>query len=355
MIFIKFILWFLLSEAIIISIRFLLRNKELKLGAHIGITIGEFLLAIFMAFMPMAGPMALRAIHPFMMAMYVALMMDSVAKAITLIANKYGKKQRSWLFLTAISCVLGIIFLTYGMVNMQIVSPKYNSYSSEKLHNEYKIAFVCDVHIGSSQQVSTTIKTINKLKEENPDFTFLGGDIVDEYTKKEDMQEALSAFKDFSTPVYFIYGNHDPYGKFTQEDFVNTLHENNIIIVRDEYVALADDLTLLGREDASIEDRKPIEDLVNPYPNTYVLMVDHQPTTFEDNCKAGIDLQLSGHIHAGQLFPLLEFYSIIAQTYGEYHNGNATLYVSAGASGWRTPLRTSRKCRYEIISLTPAN
>ena len=355
MTFFIFILWFLLSETIIFGIRFLLRNKEIPLGGQIGITIGEFLLAIFMAFMPMAGPMAFRPIHPFMMAMYVALFMDSIAKAIILIVNKFGKKKRSWVFLTAISLVLGILFLTFGIENMEIVTPKYHTYSSSKLHNEYKVAFVCDVHIGSSQEVSTTIKTINKIKAENPDFTFLGGDIVDEYTKKEDMEQALSAFKEFSTPVYFIYGNHDPFGNFTEDELVATLHENNIIIVKDEFVALADDLTLFGREDASFKDRKPIDELVNPYPNTYVVLVDHQPTTFKDNCKAGIDLQLSGHVHAGQLFPLLEFYSIIAQTYGEYHNDSATMYVSAGASGWREPLRTSRACHYEIITLKPAN
>ena len=354
MIFFKFILWFLLSEAIIFGIRFLLRKKEIKLGWQIGITIGEFLLSILMAFLPMAGPMAFRPLHPFMMAMYVALMMDSIAKAITLIVNKYGKNQKSWIFLTAISCVLGILFLTFGIVNMQIVTPKYHTYTSEKLNNEYKIAFICDVHIGSAQEVSTTIKTINKIKDENPDFTLLGGDIVDEYTQKDDMIEALSAFKDFTTPVYFIYGNHDPHGNFTEEDLENTLHDNNIIVVRDEFVALTSDLTLLGREDASFENRKAAEDLVNPYPNTYVLVVDHQPTKFKDNQKIGIDLQLSGHVHAGQLFPLLEFYSIIAQTYGEYHNDGAYMYVSAGASGWREPLRTSRGCHFEIITLKPA-
>ena len=355
MIFFKFILWFLLSEAIIFGIRFLLRNKEIKLGAQIGITIGEFCLSIFMAFMPMAGPMALRPLHPFMMAMYVALFMDSISKAIILIVNKIRNIKTSFIRLTAISCVLGILFLTFGIVNMQIVTPKYHTYSSSKLTNEYKIAFICDVHIGSAQEVSTTIKTITKIKDENPDFTFLGGDIVDEYTKKEDMQNALSAFKDFSSPVYFIFGNHDPFGKFTEDDLINTLQENNIIIVRVEYVALTDDLTLLGREDASDTNRMPIEDLINPYPNAYVLCVDHQPTTFKDNCKASIDLQLSGHVHAGQLFPLLEGYSLIATTYGEYHNGDSIMYVSAGAAGWREPLRTSRGCHYEIVTLKPSN
>ena len=119
MIFFKFILWFLLSEAIIIGVRFLLRNKEISLGWQIGITVGEFLVSILMAFLPMAGPMAFRPLHPFMMAMYVALMMDSVAMAIYLIVNKYGKSQKGWIFLTAISLILGIsgILFIYSISN----------------------------------------------------------------------------------------------------------------------------------------------------------------------------------------------------------------------------------------------
>ena len=307
-----------------------------------------------MAFLPMAGPMAFRPLHPFMMAMYVALMMDSVAMAIYLIYNKYGKEQKGWVFLTAISLILGIVFLTFGIVNMEIVTAKNHTYSSAKLNNEYKIAFVCDVHIGSAQTVSTTIKTINKIKAENPDFNLLGGDIVDEYTTKSDMETALAAFKDFTTPVYFIYGNHDPHGNFTEEDLEANLALNNIIIVRDEYVALASDLTLLGREDASDKSRKSIDDLINPYPDTYLIVVDHQPTKFKDNCKCGLDLQLSGHTHAGQLFPLNEMYEMIADSYGTHKNGNQIMYISSGASGWREPLRTSRGCHYELITLKPA-
>ena len=345
----------MLSEAIIFGIRFLLRNKELKLWIEIVITIAEFGLSILMAFLPMAGPMALRPLHPFMLGMYVALMMDSIAKAICLIVTKVKSSEKSWKQLTAISCILGVLFLTAGMINMQIVTPKNHTLTSSKLTNEYKIAFVSDLHIGSAQTVETTKKTINKIKAENPDFTFIGGDLVDEYTKEADMKEALSAFKDFTTPVYFIYGNHDPFSEAGIDGLEATLLENNIIIVKDEFVVLGADLTLLGRVDASDSNRKKAEDLYNPYDGTYLLVVDHQPVPFKDNCKIGIDLQLSGHTHAGQLFPLNEMYEVIADSYGEFHNGNATMYISSGASGWRDPIRTSRGCHYEVVNLKPAN
>ncbi len=353
MIFFKFILWFILAEAIVIAVHFLIRKHEFKLWEKIVIIVSEFVFSILMAFMPMGGPMALRPLHPFMMALYVATMMDSIACAIILTVNHFSTKKQGFISLTAISCVLGVLFLTFGIVNMQIVTPKYYSYTSSKLQNEYKIAFVSDMHIGGAQTIETSIKAVNKIKDENPDFTFLGGDIVDEYTEKEDMQAVLAAFKDFSTPVYFIYGNHDPYGKFTVEEFEAALIENNIIIVQDEFISLGSDLTFLGREDASSDNRKDVSELANPYPDTYLLVIDHQPMPFEDNCALGVDLQISGHTHAGQLFPLRQMYVVIGNCYGEYHNGDSTLIISSGESGWRCPLRTSYGCHYEIVTISP--
>ena len=355
MIYFKFFLWFLLSEAIILLVRFLLRKTKPKLGLDIIFIVVELVVAIGLAFITMAGPKAFRPLQPFMFAMYVAMMMDALAKIVYLIVNIFRKKEKNRTTLSIISCILGVIFLAFGMINMQIVSPKYLTFASNKLINEYKVAFISDMHIGSVQPASTSIKTINKIKEENPDFTFLGGDIVDGYTKIEDMEKVLSAFKDFTTPVYFVYGNHDLENSFANNKFEDCLIRNNIIILKDEFVILGDDLTVLGREDVSIMDRKDVESLMNPNNGSYLVVVDHQTETFKDNCKLGIDLQLSGHTHAGQLFPLRMIYSFAVHAYGIYYNGDAVMNVSAGGSGWRVPLRTEIGCQFEIVTLKPNN
>ena len=69
----------------------------------------------------------------------------------------------------------------------------------------------------------------------------------------------------------------------------------------------------------------------------------------------GADLQLSGHTHAGQFFPLKLFYPLFTPTYGEYeYDKGAMLIVSAGASGWRFPFRTEAHCGFEVVDLLPA-
>ena len=122
----------------------------------------------------------------------------------------------------------------------------------------------------------------------------------------------------------------------------------------DEYVPLASDLTLLGRDDLDNKNRKKIEELINPYPSTFLLVIDHQPFDYKNNAKAGMDLQLSGHTHAGQLFPLRMLYSMGVPAYGEYRYNSSILNVSSGASGWCVPFRTEVGCQYEIITLSPA-
>ncbi len=354
MIFFVFVLWFLLAEALLVLARFLLRKVRIPLWVNILLIFVELLVATALAYATIATPIGYWAISPFLMTLYIVLFADAIARAIFLIVNAIVKSKRRFTLLTTISCICAVAFLTYGMINMQVVSPKYITYSSSKLTTEHKVAFVSDVHVGSSQTMDTTLGTIAKIKAENPDFTIIGGDLVDEYTTKDEMVETVAAFKDFPGKVYFVYGNHDVCSNFTSADLEAEMTKNGVEIVVDRFVTLAPDLTLLGREDLSIKERKDIGSLVNPNPSSFLLVADHQPFNFEDNCKIGLDLQLSGHTHAGQLFPLNWIYNIAVHSYGEYHYENATLNVSSGAAGWQTPLRTEIGCQYEIITLKPA-
>lgn len=352
MIFFKFILCFLLAEAIIVTIRFIASKSIIKPWFKSTIIILEFLVSFLLAYLLMALGFDFW-FGPFLFALYVALLMDGFAQLIYLIVRLFVNKKKRFIILTIISNVLGVAFLTFGMVNMEVVSAKYLSYISDKLNNTYKIAFVSDMHVGEAQPLHVTLNTIESIKKHNPDFTIIGGDLVDEHTTMDDMKETVKAFASFTTPVYFIRGNHDLLGKITIKDLEDELINSGINVVIDEFIKLGDDLTLLGREDLSNEERKKITDLVNPYPGSYLLVADHQPFDFKENAKIGLDLQLSGHTHAGQIFPLRLFYSFAVYTYGEYHYENATLNVSAGASGWQVPLRTEVGSQYEIITLQP--
>lgn len=361
-----YVLWalmFVAVQAVLTLVQFLLRKKEFHKTARIVIVAAKVVVAVACATLVMAGPVFLRPVQPLLVVVYAVLFMDAVADAIYSAYIAVKKQQRKFVPVKLLSFILGVVFFVFGTVNMQIVTPCRHEYISSKLTKTHKIVFVADLHVGSSQSFQTTKKTIAAMCAEEPDFIILGGDITDDYTEKEQMQQTYRLLGESGIPVYFVFGNHEvvqheEYMKdglhYTEEDLLQTLKENGITVLTDEYVELAPDLLLLGREDVAAKDlRKEIESIPNPSPEKYLITADHQPVKVEENRKVGTDLQLSGHTHAGQLFPNGFLYSFISYNVGDYTSGDNVMNVTSGASGWRVPFRTENACHYEVITLIP--
>ncbi|MCR5208570.1 MAG: metallophosphoesterase [Eubacterium sp.] len=361
-IFIKWILLFIAAEAVLSALQFILRKREVKPAVRVVLIIAKALVAIAAAVIVLAGPVQLRPAQPFLIALYAALLPDALGDAVYSIICKIRKSDRKFSAYKAISLLLGILFFIFGTVNMENVTPKYHTYESSKITSAagHKIIFAADIHIGSAQPFSVLEKEVADMAEEKPEAIILGGDITDDYTTKAEMEQAFKLFGDCGVPVYYLYGNHDrqkhaEYAngmQFTAEELETALKENGITVLKDEYVSLSDDLLLLGREDISEgEARKDIKELSNPSPEKFLIIADHQPVGFKENSVAGCDLQLSGHTHAGQLFPLGLLYKVIGYSYGEFAYRESKMLVSSGACGWRVPFRTSAGCNYEVITL----
>lgn len=245
---------------------------------------------------------------------------------------------------------------------MQTVRPKTHVYTSPKLRDTYTFVYMADLHVGSAQTFRASRNTVEAVRALEPDFVVLDGDTVDDYTSKADMEAFFGLFSGFDCPVYFVYGNHDRQGHaeyaggrtFTQAELETALTENGVEILRDSYARIAPDLLLLGREDVSEDGRADIASLPNPAPEAYLITADHQPVRFKDNLAAGTDLQISGHTHAGQFFPLGPLYGLIGYCSGDYEADGAVMNVTDGACGWRTPFRTQGHCNYEVVTLRPA-
>lgn len=267
----------------------------------------------------------------------------------------------------AVSLVLGAAILIAGIVNMQTVVCEPYSIESEKLTENHTLAFVADLHAGTSQEFSALEDTVSEINAAHPEFVILGGDVVDEFTSAECLERTCELLGTIEAPTYFVYGNHDrqPDGDlvggrtFTDDELVAALEGNGIIVLTDEYVTVADDLVLLGREDISAGDARQAGSVLasqNPNPSAFLLVADHQPYGEEDDVAAvRADLQLSGHTHAGQLFPLQFIYNAIGlPAYGEYTLGGSRLWVSSGEAGWAIPLRTEARCTWNLITLEAA-
>ena len=348
---------FLIVQAVLTVVQYFTARKPVKLPVRIVLILAKALIAAAFALLVMAGPVFLRPVQAVLTAVYAALLPDAAADLITLIL--YRKKRR-FAHLRLASLLLGAVFFVYGTVNMQIVTPEYHTLSSPKLTEPHRVVFVSDLHVGSAQSFETTRSTIEKIGAEHPDFVILGGDVTDDYTTKAEMEETYRLFGALGVPVYYIDGNHEivqhpEYAEieYTYDELLGALEQNGIAVLRDEYAELTPDLLLLGREDlADSSKRGPVAE---PDTAQFLLVADHQPTSIREHLALGADLQLSGHTHAGQFFPLRLLYPLFTPTYGEYEYDNgAKLIVSAGAAGWRFPFRTEAHCGFEVVDLLPA-
>lgn len=295
--------------------------------------------------------------------LYIALFCDVIADILAAVCRLFTKKR----MLTAtgiISAVLSIVLMGAGAWNVAHITSNEFVFPSDKLNRDYTVIFVSDTHVGSAQSFSTLEKMVEDMKQVQPDCIILGGDIVDEYTTREEMQETFALFGSTGIPTYFVYGNHDRQAmanyangrQFSEADLEAAIEQSGVTILQEEFVQLAEDLVLLGREDAGMPERRvDSSTLISPVPGAFLLCADHNPYMTQDIEAVKADLQISGHSHAGQLFPCQALYNLAGfDAYGVYERFDTVLYVSSGAGSWQVPFRSEERCVFDVIRLVPA-
>lgn len=137
------------------------------------------------------------------------------------------------------------------------------------------------------------------------------------------------------------------------------MESNGIEVLEDEIVIL-ENINIIGRKDASFWGTNPrlsTSELLAKIPDNkkdnYTILLDHQPLDLEQNASIGIDLQLSGHTHGGQLFPMGIVQSLISDTLirGQRNIDDFTAITTSGMSGWRYPIKTGAPSEYVIIKI----
>jgi len=352
---IKWILYFVIALAIVFIVDFLFRKKQKLSHKIIGIII-KLILSLACAFLPLGGPLFLRPIQGVLVALYIVLFCDALNGIIFIFI-----KKNKFVINKVVSFVLSLILFIYGTININIVKVNEHIISTDKVNNDYSFVFLSDVHVGDSQTENARTKMIETIKSLDIDFVVLGGDITDDYTSKDDMIKFYSYFKDFNVPVYFVYGNHDTQDDktfhakdtYNKDELIEVLNENGIVILDDNKGTLSfNELDLIGRDDKSRNNNRLTNDDLDINENNFTICFDHQPCDLKGSTMPNVDLQVSGHTHAGQFAPLGMLYDLVlSPSYGEYTFDDKTLIVSSGASGWRVPFRTDHNSEIELIHI----
>ena len=222
------------------------------------------------------------------------------------------------------------------------------------------IVVASDLHLGTLVGRSRLEKIVARINALEPDVIFLPGDIVDETVTAKDEMEFSAIMRQLRAPlgVFAVPGNHEFYSGLERN--LACLRACGIKVLEDEAVRVADSFILVGRRDPSSlkpkEQRFPIREILAKYgfdDRLPVILLDHQPAHLEEASRAGVALQLSGHTHAGQLFPLdLINRKVWELNWGYLRKGNTQYYVTSGVGTWGPPVRTGSRPEIVRIRLT---
>jgi len=251
--------------------------------------------------------------------------------------------------------------LVYGTWNAR--NPRLQHYdisipksagSLDRLH----MVLVSDIHLGEINHNGRLLRMVEMIESLQPDIVLLPGDVIDEDIGPFVKQDMTSTFRRIN-PKYGIYavpGNHE-YIRGHINETVHYLEQAGIVVLRDNYVIVGDSFCIAGSDDNSHahfdgnEETMPLSMVLEGIDRSLpVILLSHQPNRLEEAMEQGVDLQLSGHTHRGQLFPLNLITGRIFETdWGYLQKGSLQLIVSSGFGTWGPPIRIGN--RPEIVEI----
>ena len=206
------------------------------------------------------------------------------------------------------------------------------------------IVHLTDVHVGpfvGRRFIDMLVDETNALR---PDLVVITGDLVDGGV--DELGRAVAGLGNLQSRygTFFVTGNHDFYSG--ADDWTRFLASIGMNVLRNRRVEIGDaggTLDLVGVDDWGARKRGGYDlerALAGRDPDRASVLLAHQPANFDAVVAQGVDLQISGHTHGGQIFPMTELVGLrFEHTRGLYRSGDTALYVSRGCGFWGPPAR----------------
>jgi predicted MPP superfamily phosphohydrolase len=244
--------------------------------------------------------------------------------------------------------ILTVVLSAYSLLNSLILNVKEIEIPLTHLNNDMKVVQLSDIHIGSIRNSSYIEKIVQKTNKIEPEIIFITGDMVDGSARLH--TNTFSAINKLKAPVFFITGNHETYEGL--DEVFRVLRNTDMIVLRDEMV-LCKGIQIIGVEYSfelnHMENTLSKLKINNEKPS---ILLYHLPRELKNVAKAGIGLQLSGHTHAGQMFPFNYLVRLMFRyMQGIYKYDGTYLHVSPGTGTWGPPMRLGSRCEITVINL----
>ncbi len=222
----------------------------------------------------------------------------------------------------------------YAILNAHTLTVKRIEVNGPPELSGQSLVQLTDVHIGS-RKTSFLRRVVEKVQSLDPDYVVITGDLVDSHTvTKSD----LSALSDISAPKFFTIGNHERYEDC--EQIVDWMRALGFNVLRTESY-FDGPIQFTGIDDTESPERLRTDiEKVELKNDLYQILFYHRPSEYEFASSKGFNLMISGHTHAGQIFP----FNFVVKRYfkitkGTHRIGNMILHVSTGTGTWGPTLR----------------
>lgn len=266
-------------------------------------------------------------------------------------------KTVAWVAVTVAAGLTALAMWQAGQLTVNSVEV-----SIEGLESDVVVIHISDVHIGQTRGGAHLERIVTATNAANPDLVLINGDLVDGNSALE--PEVLSTLGNIQAPTYFTTGNHESY--VDTDRALRIIEGHGVTILHNEVVS-THGLQLVGLDYMNADENSFDMHQVNALtikeelpkipldPSKPTLLMHHSPVGLEYVINAGVDLMVSGHTHAGQVFPAtLLTPMIFPLNRGLYERGGTRFLVSQGAGTYSLRMRLGSANEIDLIRLTPA-
>jgi predicted MPP superfamily phosphohydrolase len=217
----------------------------------------------------------------------------------------------------------------------------------------FRVALVSDIHLGPLLGRGHTQRIVDTINRLDADLVAVVGDLVDgTVAELGEAAEPLAQLR-ARRGSFFVTGNHEYYSGY--EDWIPEVESFGVTVLRNQRVEV-DGIDLAGVNDVTGAQNGDAPDFAKALDGRDtakpVVLLAHQPVQVYDAAEYGVDLQLSGHTHGGQIFPFGYVVRAVQPVLAGYATvGGTQLYVTRGAGFWGPPVRVGAPPDVSLIEL----
>lgn len=263
------------------------------------------------------------------------------------------------------SLIAALLASLYATVESDQIRSEHVVITTTKLQpsvSKIRIVQISDVHIGLLLQERRIRRILQKIREADPDILVSTGDLIDGKLNYEygllDRNPLAASLASLPAPSgkFAIIGNHEVYAGLSQAVAIS--RAAGFTMLRNQAIALKNGITLTGIDDRAVNPGASVDPtcetaLINSVSrDSFHILMKHRPDILPES-DGRFDLQLSGHVHGGQIFPFNFFVRLkhpipcgMTKT-----KAGSNIYVSRGTGTWGPPMRLLAPPEVTVIDI----